>query len=59
VLEAKHRRRIFMSDGARLAQRRKKAPAVGIVAKNRLAPVSTIQNMVNRACKFHACFSSH
>jgi hypothetical protein len=44
---------------ARLAQRRKKAPAVAIVAKDRLAPVSTIQNMVNRAGKFHASFSSH
>jgi hypothetical protein len=45
--------------GACFAERAQEALVILIVAKDRFAPVAAIENLVIRARKFHASFSSH
>ena len=47
--------------GARtsLPERLQKTPPIRIILEDRLAPIPTIQHMINSSPKFNACFSGH
>ena len=44
---------------ASLPERIQKPPPIRIVLEYRLAPVPTIENVINRSFKFDSCFAGH